>query len=1220
MKSDKWQFWIDRGGTFTDIVAKRPDGNLVTHKLLSTNPEQYHDASIQGIKDILDSSNDATVPADKINVIKMGTTVGTNALLERKGEKTVLVITKGFKDTLRIGYQNRPDIFALEIKKPQQVYDCVIEVPERYNAEGQVINPPDFESVREKLKSAYYSGFNSIAIAFMHAYRYPSHEIKVAEIAKEIGFSQISMSHDTSPLIKLISRAETTIVDAYLSPVIGRYINDIISMLENNRTHEKDDETEKTRLMFMQSNGGLVNADSFQGKDSILSGPAGGVVGAVTTSNMAGFDKVISFDMGGTSTDVAHYRGEYERSFENIIDGIHLRSPMMQIHTIAAGGGSILHFDGERFKVGPDSAGSDPGPACYRRGGPLTVTDCNLMLNKINPEYFPHVFGPDANLPLDNQLVFEKFDELADKIMSYTGKNHTHEEVAEGFLDVAVENMANAIKKITIQRGYDIKEYALCCFGGAGGQHACKVADKLGINKIFIHPYAGVLSAYGIGLADQREILEHAVEQQFDNKVLNNIKEIFLKLEEKGKNRLVRQGITSDKISSVSKIHLRYKGSDTTLMVNFVEGMDKESIISNFNKKHKQRFGFMSPEKTVVVEAVSMEVISASDIKSEPVQKISKNRECVPTGNIEMFNDGKYNDTPVFRREDIKPGCRIDGPAVIIENTSTIVIEPLWKAEITEQNHIILTSTHQGFDGDFIGTEVDPVILEIFNNRFMSVAEQMGYTLQNTAHSVNIKERRDFSCALFDKKGNLVANAPHIPVHIGSMSECVKSLINSKGADMKKGDVYMLNSPYHGGTHLPDITVVTPVFDNYNNIYSYIASRGHHADIGGITPGSMPPDSKNIHEEGVFTGGIKLVDNGIFQENELVKWLNSGDYPARNPEKNISDIHAQVAANEKGSQELQKLKDQYSPKTIKAYMQYVQDNAESEVCKVIDKLNHGNFSYQLDDGSIIKVQIKIDNEYKNACIDFTGTSSQLSSNFNAPVSVCKAAILYVFRTMIESDIPLNDGCLRPIDIIVPEGSMLNPVYPAAVVAGNVETSQYIVDTLFGALGVMAASQGTMNNFTFGNKSHQYYETICGGSGAGAGFHGTDAVHTHMTNSKITDPEVLESRYPVILEEFSIREGSGGCGRYSGGNGIIRKIRFLEEMDAAILSSHRKYPSFGLYGGNPGKCGTNRVIRKDSSVIEIGGKAKFRVYKDDVFSIETPGGGGYGYENTYISKQ
>ncbi len=1256
----RWQFWIDRGGTFTDIVARHPNGQLIVHKLLSENPERYTDAPIQGIRDLMGISANAPIPSEEIEVVKMGTTVATNALLERKGERTVLLITKGFRDALHIGYQNRPNIFARHIILPEMLYERVIEVEERYSAQGEILIPLNIEDTRRDLQAAYNTGIRSCAIIFIHGYRYPTHEKEIANLAQTIGFTQISVSHQVSPLMKLVSRGDTTVVDAYLSPILRRYVDRVSSQLSktneqttNNQKQITNNQKQTTNLMFMQSNGGLTDAKQFQGKDSILSGPAGGIVGAVQTSLIAGFNRIITFDMGGTSTDVAHYNGEYERTFETEVAGVRIRTPMMSIHTVAAGGGSLVDFDGARYRVGPESAGANPGPACYRRGGLLTVTDSNIMVGKLHPEFFPQVFGINGNLPLDGDVVRQKFTELAREI----GDGRTPEEVATGFLAIAVDKMANAIKKISLQRGYDVSEYTLCCFGGAGGQHACAIADALGMKQVFIHPYAGVLSAYGMGLADVRVLREQAVEGRLTEELVSSLQGVLANLARDGEVKINtgnEGGLTDiDKLEIIRKVYLKYEGTDSSLIVDFNNAVQ---IRQEFEEAHRQRYGFVIPEKGLIVEAVSVEVISQMDVPEEPIIQRHSNQPPQPVAKVQMYTGGKWQETPVFKREELQPGDCISAPAIIIEATGTNIIEPGWQAEVSERNHLILKSVAQPSRlrlKDSANTinpkSPDPVILEIFNNLFRSIAEQMGTTLQNTSYSVNIKERLDFSCAIFDREGQLVANAPHIPVHLGSMSESVRSLIEECGNNIKPGDVYAINNPYNGGTHLPDITVITPVFLQQSATkltphplpnppkpatkptphplqnqpkpatkatphplpLFYVASRGHHADIGGITPGSMPPDSTNVEQEGILINNFKLVAGGEFRETELTQLLTSGTYPVRNITQNIADLQAQIAANKKGVEELQRMVGQYGLETVQAYMGYVQDNAEESVRRVISILKDGNFSYELDTGGKIQVAITIDKHNRRAKIDFTGTSPQLPNNFNAPSAVCKAAVLYVFRTLVDDDIPLNAGCLKPLDIIIPKGCMLNPIYPAAVVAGNVETSQAITDTLYGALGVMAASQGTMNNFTFGNERYQYYETICGGSGAGADFDGTDAVHTHMTNSRLTDPEVLEWRFPVLLESFSIRPNSGGKGHHCGGNGVIRKIRFLEPMTGAILSGHRVISPFGLQGGESGIVGRNYVERKDGNIEELGSTAVVEMNVGDLFGIETPGGGGYG---------
>ena len=1226
----RWQFWIDRGGTFTDIVAKSPDGKLVIHKLLSENPERYIDAAVQGIRDILRIPADAAIPAAEIEAIKMGTTVATNALLERKGDRTILLITKGFGDALRIGYQNRPNIFARHIVLPQMLYDRVIEVAERYSAQGEELTAVNPEFI-PSLQQAYAEGIRSCAIVFMHGYRYSEHEKQVAKIAKEIGFTQISVSHEVSPLMKLVSRGDTAVVDAYLSPILRRYVEQVTSQLIEADSGNEGllmpnaqfpmPNSQFPKLMFMQSNGGLVDAAQFQGKNSILSGPAGGIVGAVQTSKKAGFDKIITFDMGGTSTDVAHFNGEYEREFETEIAGVRLRSPVMAIHTVAAGGGSIVFFDGARYRVGPESAGANPGPACYRKGGPLTVTDCNVMLGKIQPDFFPKVFGLNGDLPIAPDVVKQKFGQLAGEI----GGERTAEEVAEGFLAIAVEKMANAVKKISLQRGYDVSEYTLCCFGGAGGQHACAIADALGMKRVFIHPYAGVLSAYGMGLADVRAIRERAIEQLLNAELLPELHHILAELEGYGKRELNRRGAENTEKESevlvVSKLRLKYQGSDSVLAVNFADNIG--AVQAEFEAAHRQRYSFIMPEKPLIVEAVSVEVVERMDVPEASTISPSSGTGILPVqpiSTVQTYVAGGWRETPVYQRDDLRSGDCIEGPAMIVEATGTNIIEAGWEAEITENNDLILNRRCTQMDADNIGVQSrlsavksDPVLLEIFNNLFRAIAEQMGVTLQNTSSSVNIKERLDFSCAIFDKNGQLVANAPHIPVHLGSMSESVEALILAQGNAIQPGDVYVSNNPYNGGTHLPDITVITPVFDRDSSLpLFYVASRGHHADIGGITPGSMPPNSTTVTEEGVLLDNLLLVSEGNFREKELLELLTAGNFPVRNSAQNIADLQAQIAANKRGAEELIEMVEHYGLETVQAYMGFVQDNAEESVRRVIDVLQDGEFTYPMDSGGQIKVAITIDKSARSAKIDFTDTSGQQSNNFNAPAAVCKAAVLYVFRTLVDDDIPLNAGCLKPLEIINPEGCMLNPRYPAAVVAGNVETSQNITDALYCALGVMAASQGTMNNFTFGNQRYQYYETICGGSGAGADFDGTDAVQTHMTNSRLTDPEVLEWRFPVLLESFAIRANSGGNGSHSGGNGVVRRVRFREAMTAGILSGRRVISPCGLNGGEAGKVGRNYVERVDGKVENLGSTASVEMQPGDVFVIETPGGGGYGF--------
>lgn len=1189
MDAKRWQFWIDRGGTFTDIVARRPDGGITTHKLLSENPEQYKDAAVAGIRHLLGLEPGQPVTPQLVECVKMGTTVATNALLERKGEPTLLVTTKGFRDALRIAYQNRPRLFERHIQLPELLYSSVVEAHERVSAHGKLLQALDERHLAAELRAHHAKGVRSVAIVFLHGYRYTQHEEAAARLAKEAGFTQVSTSHGTSPMMKFVSRGDTTVVDAYLSPILRRYVEQVAGEMPG------------VKLFFMQSSGGLTDAHVFQGKDAILSGPAGGIVGMARTAALAGHEKVIGFDMGGTSTDVSHYAGQFEREFETQVAGVRMRAPMMSIHTVAAGGGSILEFDGARFRVGPESAGANPGPASYRRGGPLAVTDANVMTGKIQPRYFPKVFGPKADEPLSYEAAEAKFNELAGR----TGRSA--EVVAEGFINIAVQQMANAIKKISVARGYDVTRYTLQCFGGAGGQHACLVADALGMTRVFVHPLAGVLSAYGMGLADQNVIREQAVELPLAEASLQEIGQKLEALAAAAQAELRRQEVSTGSVAVHQRVHVRYQGSDSALVVPFGT---VSAITAAFEAAYRQRFAFLMQGKALVVEAVSVEAVVAGDAPAEPRHETHEPREVPRRETVRMFSGGQWHEAALVVREDLRPGDVVAGPAIIAEKNATTVVEPGWEAELTALDHLVLDRRVQRAVKYAAGTTVDPVLLEVFNNLFMNIAEQMGLQLQNTAYSVNIKERLDFSCALFDAEGNLIANAPHMPVHLGSMGESIKTVIRENTGKMQPGDVYVLNDPYHGGTHLPDVTVITPVYLGDKPTF-YVGSRGHHADIGGTTPGSMPPFSTLIEEEGVQINNVKLVERGVLREAEMVSLLKSGKYPSRNPQQNMADLKAQIAANEKGVQELRKMVDQFGLEVVQAYMRHVQDNAEESVRRVITRLKDGEFTLPLDNGAQIKVAIRVDTTSRSAVIDFAGTSAQQQNNFNAPTAVCMAAVLYVFRTLVDDEIPLNAGCLKPLKVIIPPGSMLNPNPPASVVAGNVETSSCITNALYGALGVMAASQCTMNNFTFGNASHQYYETISGGSGAGEGFHGTSVVQTHMTNSRLTDPEVLEFRFPVRLESYEIREGSGGEGKWRGGNGGVRRVAFLEDMTASILSNGRKHGAFGMAGGKPGAVGINRVVRADGRVEELGHIGQAEMKPGDVFEIHTPGGGGYG---------
>ena len=1198
----RWQFWIDRGGTFTDVVGRAPDGLLHTQKLLSENPSQYPDAAVEGMRRLLGLAPGEPITPQRVECVKMGTTVATNALLERKGERCVLVTTRGFRDALRIAYQARPRLFDRRIVLPELLYERVIEAEERVAAAGDVITPLHEARLRTDLQAAHASGIRACAIVFMHGYRHTAHEQAAQRLALETGFTQVSVSHQVSPLMKLVPRGDTTVVDAYLSPILRRYVDQVAAQMPG------------VRLFFMQSSGGLAEAHHFQGKDAILSGPAGGIVGMVRTAVAAGHDRLIGFDMGGTSTDVSHFTGEFERAFETQVAGVRMRAPMMSIHTVAAGGGSLIAFDGARLRVGPESAGAHPGPACYRRGGPLAVTDANVMLGRLVPEHFPHVFGPQGDEPLDRDVVVARFNALAQQVREATGADASADSVAAGALQIAVAHMANAIKRISVARGHDVTGYTLQCFGGAGGQHACQVADALGMTRVFIHPLAGVLSAYGMGLADQTAMREISVELPLATAGLLAAQQRLDELARAATSELVQQGCDAAALVLRRHVQLRYHGTDTALTVPW-GGL--EDMRQAFEAAYRQRFAFLMPERTLVIESVSVEAISPGGhaVAAPPQGEVAAHRPD-PLQRVRMHAElpgggAGWHEAGLHVRERLAPGAVIDGPAIVAERNATTVVEPGWQARLTAAGALELVRVTARATTHAAGTQVDPVRLEVFNNLFMNIAEQMGLRLQNTAYSVNIKERLDFSCALFDAQGNLIANAPHMPVHLGSMSESIKTVI-TRNPDLRDGDVVMLNDPYHGGTHLPDVTLVTPVFlDAAQPPGFYVASRGHHADIGGLTPGSMPPFSTSIAEEGVLFDNFLLVRGGRLHEPELRAHLAGGLYPARNPEQTIADLRAQIAANEKGVQELRAMVAQVGLPLVAAYMQHVQDNAEESVRRVITALKDGQFELALDNGAVIRVKVSVDTAQRRAVIDFSGSSAQLPNNFNAPKSVTMAAVLYVFRTLVDDDIPLNAGCLKPLEVIVPPGCMLNPNPPAAVVAGNVETSMCVTNALYGALGVMAAGPNTMNNFTFGNQDHQYYETVSGGSGAGPGFAGVAVVQTHMTNSRLTDPEVLEFRFPVRLESYAIRTGSGGAGRWPGGDGGVRRLRFLQRMTASILSNGRHAGSFGMAGGGAGQPGCNVIERVDGRVEALGHIGSAAMEPGDVFVIETPGGGGYG---------
>ncbi|MEO5322819.1 hydantoinase B/oxoprolinase family protein [Mesorhizobium sp. CC13] len=1298
--SGKWDFWIDRGGTFTDVIGRDPEGGLHPRKLLSENPEAYRDAAIQGIRDLLGLAPGAAIPPGSIGDIRMGTTVATNALLERKGDRVLLLITKGFRDALRIAYQARPDIFAKEIILPEQLYERVVEVDERVRVDGCVERLLDIAEIKPILMQARADGIDAVAIVFMHAWKFPEHERAVAAVCRKCGFSQVSVSHEVSPLIKLVGRGDTTVVDAYLSPILSRYVQQVAGELgaspsplwggsdgEAGRGGGDDGATgsiptpvlrtdpphkgegEKPRLMFMMSSGGLTAADLFQGKDALLSGPAGGVVGMVETAKLAGFDRVIGFDMGGTSTDVAHYDGDYERSFDTEVAGVRVRAPMMRIHTVAAGGGSVLHFEAGRFRAGPDSAGANPGPACYRRGGPLAVTDANVMLGKLQPDFFPAIFGPGQDQPLDAAVVREKFAAMANEI----GDGRSPEAVAEGFVTIAVENMANAIKKISVQRGYGVTEYLLNCFGGAGGQHACLVADALGMEAVLIHPFSGLLSAYGIGLSSVFASRQQALLQPLADESRGRIEALIGDLRAEVLAELAGQAIAEKDVVVRPILHIRYDGTDTALPVGFEHGSIAQAKAA-FEAAHKAQFGFIYKDKPTVVEAVALEGRDGSARGLSEREAALEDRPAKASEVSKIFTEGVWRDAGVLRRAAMKPGHKVAGPALVIESHQTIVVEPGWLAEITARDHVLMRRIEKKERRAAIGTAADPVMLEVFNNLFMSIAEQMGVTLQNTAYSVNIKERLDFSCAVFDRSGALVANAPHMPVHLGSMDRSVETIIRLNEGDIFPGDVFALNAPYNGGTHLPDITVVTPVFEEEEaqifplvgemspqateggavpqssqsanpagqlsmlppsalpgisptrgeigqsrKILFWLAARGHHADVGGTAPGSMTPLATTVDEEGVLFDNFRLIERGSFREAELHRLLTDHPYPARNPGQNIADLKAQIAANEKGVAELRKMVAHFGLDVVEAYMGHVQDNAAESVRRVLDRLpDQSEYEYPTDTGQTIKVRISVDRAERKATVDFTGTSPVMKNNFNAPEPVARAAVLYAFRVMVEDQIPMNAGCLRPIDIIIPDGSMLRPKYPAAVVAGNVETSQHVTNAIFGAMGALANAQGTMNNLTFGNATYQYYETICSGSPAGRmndgrGFAGTPGVHTHMTNSRLTDPEILELRFPVLLEDFRIREASGGKGRWPGGDGTKRTIRFLERMECSILSSHRLRPPLGLDGGGAGEKGATKVRRNDGSVDVLKACDQTVLEAGETVVVITPTPGGFGAE-------
>ena len=1202
----KWNFAADRGGTFTDIVAVAPDGKIHSLKLLTSSPH-YSDATIEGIRRIL-----GTTPGPKqVAAIKIGTTLATNTLLERSGQDTVVAITAGFTDLLAIGEQNRPELFALAIQKAPQLYRQVIAVPERLDASGRIIQRLDQPTLRHRLEECYRQGLRSLAIVLLHSWKNPIHERQVQALALEIGFTQITCSYDTLPLIKIVARGRATVVDAYTTPVLHRYLKDL-------RRH-----TATIRLQCMQSNGGIVAAELFSGKDAVLSGPAGGVLGLARMAQLAGFSKAIGFDMGGTSTDVSRFDDGYEKAWQTQVAGIEFPTDMLHIETVAAGGGSRLHYDGSKMSVGPDSAGAIPGPACYRQGGPLTITDANLMLGRVVPRFFPQVFGADANLPLEREVVISGFKRLASTISEDSRQQMTPEQVAAGYIRIANQNMGQAIKTVSIARGIELEDYALVCFGGAGAQHACALARSLGIATILLPPLAGVLSAYGILGANVVRSAARSVLRPFTAKVCQEeLPARFAELADPLLSEVRSQGIAESRIELRRYLDIRPQGSEAWETIAFA---DFASMCRQFSAVYRCHYG-MSPEETLAWEIVNLraEAIGKQpEIPQAWVEPIARtiDRNAAIDRDHQAYFTGSYHPTPIFARADLTPGTRLIGPALVVEQYSTIVIEPNFIGEMNGYGHLLLRQNqperralHRRSD------QADPVLLEIFHNIFSGVAEQMGVSLLKTAHSTNIKERMDFSCAVFAPDGNLVANAPHIPVHLGAMSETVKSILARQS--LQPGDVYAANDPFAGGSHLPDITVVTPVFAADRLIFA-VASRGHHADIGGITPGSMPPFSRSLSEEGVVFSDLKLVEQGRFQEKAIIDKLSAGAWPVRNIAERLADLRAQIAANQRGCQELHRVIAHYGLTTLHAYMGHIQANAAWEMKLTLGKLLQGqaewtsNFTDYLDDGARITVTIKIERGANppashRATIDFSGSAPQLSGNLNAPYAVTKAAVLYVLRTLIAKAIPLNEGCLEPITIQVAPGTLLNPQPGAAVAGGNVETSQRIVDVLFGALGIMAASQGTMNNLTFGSEGFGYYETICGGAGAGPGFDGADAVHTHMTNTRLTDPEVLEYRYPEVrVSEFALRRGSGGSGEFCGGDGVVRRLHFLQPRTLTVLSERRAIPPYGLNGGRSGDRGLNSVTRNGQEQA-VPAKVELKMNPGDTFNIYTPGGGGWGW--------
>jgi len=1269
MTDQSWQFWIDVGGTFTDCFACRPDGSLLRHKVLSSGVTKgeigavttdgggiidparrgepadfwrgyafrllddqgttidervvahsdgagggigldrpFREPALEGQAYELSAGEEAPVLAIRFLLglrldqdipplaLKLGTTRGTNALITRRGARTAFVTTRGFADILRIGYQNRPRLFDLTIEKPDPLFEAVVEIDERVATDGQVLLRPDSERIRSSLAHLRDRGIESLAVCLLNAYCQPQHERLVGQIAHEVGFAEISLSHQIAPLIKIVSRGDTTLVDAYLNPVLRSYVGDLRNALDR---HGASD------IRLLTSAGGLASADQFVGKDSILSGPAGGVVGFSRVARAAGFERAIGFDMGGTSTDVSRYDGRFELEYETEKAGVRVVAPMMAIETVAAGGGSICHFDGVKLAVGPDSAGAEPGPACYGRGGPLTVTDVNFFLGKVLPDYFP--------FPLNRQAVRRRLEQLCKDIERASGKRYEPRELAAGFLKVANTNMANAIRSISIAKGYDPRDYVLVSFGGAAPQHACAVAGELGVRKILNHPDAGILSAYGIGLADVVRHRAEGVYREYSEETIRELDSVLLRLTDQARQEVIAEGVSPDRIEAIHSFDLRYKGLDAFLTV---PAPTEGTYAQCYAREHRRRYGYVHEDRPLEIVAAKVEVVGRSS-KQLPRSRSVPPSSPQPVATAPVHFDGQTYQTSVFRRAELRAGDAILGPAIVVESVSTTVVDPGWNARMLTGGELLVEEETKGRKCPSISAQADPVMLEVFNNQFAAIAEQMGITLRNTASSVNIKERLDFSCALFTPSGDLVVNAPHIPVHLGAMSETVKHIV-AANPRISPGDVFVTNDPYCGGSHLPDVTVVTPVHDtDGGRLLFFTASRAHHAELGGVSPGSMPPFSENLAEEGILIRDFKLVDAGRSRVDQLRELLTSGPYPSRSPNDNLADIAAQVAANQEGANDLVALVERYTLPVVEAYMGHIQEAAERKMRAALSRFADGRHEFvdHLVDGSPIAVAVAINGD--SAVIDFTGTGPVLPGNLNANRAIVTAAVTYCLRCLIHDDIPMNQGVLAPIEMILPE-CLLNPPRRdspeacAAVVGGNVETSQRVVDVLLGALNVAAASQGTMNNLLFGDDTFGYYETICGGSGATRNGPGADAVHTHMTNTRLTDPEVIEQRYPVRVKQFSIRHGSGGNGRHRGGDGVIRRLEFLRMLDVSILSQRRgSYASYGVEGGEAGALGRNALARHDGTEEALAGRAKFTARPGDVLSVETPGGGGWG---------